>query len=64
MLIAPHDEMPQANPDVSRAAYRAVAGVKQLMEIDGGHFGLLHHPGELFDVASRAQRDFLVQTLG
>jgi len=64
MLIAPLDEMPQANPDVSRSAYRAVPGVKQLMEIDGGHFGLLHHPSELFDVASRAQRDFLVQALG
>jgi pimeloyl-ACP methyl ester carboxylesterase len=63
MLVAPEDEMPQANPEVSLAAYRAVPGTKQLLEIDGGHFGLLHHPSELFDVASGAQRDFLVQTL-
>ncbi len=64
MLVAPQDEMPQANPEVSRAAYRAVPGAKQLVEIDGGHFGLLHHPSELFDVASRAQRDFLLQAFG
>jgi pimeloyl-ACP methyl ester carboxylesterase len=63
MMIAPQDEMPQAIPDVSRAAYRSLPAAKQLFEIDGGHFGLLHHPSELFDVASRAQRDFLVQTL-
>jgi hypothetical protein len=63
MVIAPHDEMPQADPEVSRAAYAAVCGPKQLLEIEGGHFGLLHHPSELFDVASRAQRDFLVQAL-
>jgi hypothetical protein len=63
MLVSPHDEMPQANPDVSLAAYRAVPGTKQLMEIEGGHFGLLHHPSELFEVASRAQCTFLAQTL-
>ena len=63
MVIAPQDEMPQANPDVSREAYRCVPGTKQLMEIDGGHFGLLQHPGDLFDAASGAQRDFLVRFL-
>jgi uncharacterized protein len=63
MLIAPQDEMPHANPDVSRAAFDAVPGAKELVEIDGGHFGLLHHPSDLFDTSSRAQRDFLVRTL-
>ena len=63
MLIAPQDEMPQANPDVSHAVYRAAPGAKQVMEIAGGHFGLLHHPSDLFDEASRAQRDFLLQAL-
>ena len=64
MMIAPRDEMPQANPEVSRAAYQAVPGEKQIIEIDGGHFGLLHHPSDLFDEASRAQRDFLIRVLG
>jgi uncharacterized protein len=63
MLIAPGDEMPGANPVVSRAAYDAAPGPKELVEIDGGHFGLLHHPSGLFDQASAAQRDFLLRTL-
>jgi pimeloyl-ACP methyl ester carboxylesterase len=63
MLIAPQDEMPQSNPDVSRAVFEAVPGPKQVIEIEGGHFGLLHHPSDLFDLAGGAQRDFLVQTL-
>ena len=63
MLIAPEDEMPGANPEVSRAVYNSVPGPKQLLEIDGGHFGLLHHPSDLFDRASRAQSEFLLRTL-
>ena len=63
MLIAPEDEMPAADPEVSRAAYNSVPAPKELMEIDGGHFGLLHHPSVLFDLASRAQSEFLLRTL-
>jgi alpha-beta hydrolase superfamily lysophospholipase len=63
MMIAPGDEMPAANPAVSRAAFASVPGAKELVEIDGGHFGLLHHPGALFDQASGAQTDFLRRTL-
>lgn len=63
MLIAPEDEMPAADPEVSRAAYHSVRGPKELVEIDGGHFGLLYHPSVLFDQASSAQRDFLLRSL-
>jgi uncharacterized protein len=63
MIVAPKDEMPGADPDVSRAVFDAVPATKELIEIDGGHFGLLWHPGDLFDQASRAQSDFLVRTL-
>ncbi|HWC12684.1 MAG TPA: CocE/NonD family hydrolase [Acidimicrobiales bacterium] len=63
MLVAPEDEMPAADPEVSRAAYNSVPGPKELLEIDGGHFGLLHHPGVLFDQASTAQSEFLLRTL-
>ncbi len=62
MMIAPEDEMQGANPDVSRAAYASVSGRKELVEIDGGHFGLLHHPSELFEQASRVQTGFLLRT--
>ncbi len=63
MMIAPQDEMPGARPEVSGAAYRSAPGPKELVEIDGGHFGLLWHPSDLFDQASQAQRDFLVRNL-
>ena len=56
--------MPGANPAVSRQAFDAVPGPKELLEIAGGHFGLLHYPSALFDHASTVQRDFLVRQLG
>jgi dienelactone hydrolase len=61
--IALDDEMPGASPAVARTAYERLAGPKELLQIDGGHFGLLYHPGALFDRVSRAQRDFLVRHL-
>lgn len=64
MTIAPDDEMVGANPEVSRATFDAVPGDKELVQIGGGHFGLLYHPGELFDQATTAQADFLVRTVG
>ena len=62
-LIAPEDEMPGANPAVARAAIEAAPAAKEILEIAGGHFGLLWHPGVLFDCAVRAQRDFLMRVL-
>jgi pimeloyl-ACP methyl ester carboxylesterase len=63
MMIAPEDEMAGANPAVARAAYDSIPAKKELVEIAGGHFGLLHYPSELFDQAACAQRDFLVRML-
>ena len=59
MMVAPADEMPHANPDVSRQAFELIPGEKEWYEIEGGHFGLLHHPSDLFDQASSVQADFL-----
>jgi pimeloyl-ACP methyl ester carboxylesterase len=61
--IARDDEMPGANSAVARAAFASAPEPKEMLEIDGGHFGLLYHPGELFDLVSRAQADFLVRVL-
>jgi len=63
-VLAPTDEMPAANPAVARQVYEAAGGDKQLLEIDGGHFGLLHWPSDLFERAATAQRDFLERVLG
>jgi len=62
-VIATDDEMPGASSDVSRLAFDLLPGPKELLEVDGGHFGLLYHPGALFDLASRAERDFLIRHL-
>jgi hypothetical protein len=61
MLVAPADEMLHANPEVSRRAFDLLPGEKEWYDLDGGHFGLLYHPSELFDEASRAQADFLTR---
>ncbi len=63
MMTSPEDEMPGADPQVARAAFDTVSGPKELVEIDGGHFGLLHHPSEIFERASAAQSDFLFRIL-
>ena len=63
-VIAIDDEMPGASSDVARLAFESVRGPKELLEIEGGHFGLLYHPGALFDLASRAESDFLLRHLG
>jgi pimeloyl-ACP methyl ester carboxylesterase len=63
MMIATEDEMAGANPAVARAAYDSIPAKKELIEIAGGHFGLLHYPSDLFDQAAQAQRDFLVRHL-
>ena len=63
MMVAPHDEMVHANPGVSRQAFDRIPGFKVWHEIEGGHFGLLYHPGKLFDEASSVQADFLATAL-
>ncbi len=63
MMIATDDEMPGSKPEVSRAAFASVPGPKELVEIDGGHFGLLYHPSDLFTQASDVQSDFLANVL-
>jgi len=62
-IVATDDEMPGASSAVSRHAFDLVPGPKELLEVEGGHFGLLYHPSPLFDLASRAERDFLIRHL-
>lgn len=63
MMVAHDDEMPGANSDVARYAYSLAPEPKQLIEIDGGHFGLLFYPGALFNEASTTQANFFIQHL-
>lgn len=63
MLVAPADEMMHANPEISRLAYDLLPGEKEWYDIDGGHFGLLYHPSDLFDEASSVQAAYLTRHL-
>jgi alpha-beta hydrolase superfamily lysophospholipase len=62
-VIAADDEMPGASSPIARHAFDSVPGPKELLVVDGGHFGLLYHPSELFDLASETERAFLVRHL-
>jgi hypothetical protein len=44
-------------------AFAAAPEPKELFEIGGGHFGQLHYPSDLFDLASRVQSEFLIRHL-
>ena len=63
MMVAPDDEMTHANPEVSLAAFTRLSSAKDWYDIDGGHFGLLYHPSDLFDEASAVQAEFLSRVL-
>lgn len=63
MQVSPRDEISYADPQVAKSVYDSLAGARVWEEIDGGHFGLLHHPSDLFDQASAAQLQFLRDTL-
>jgi len=61
--MSPDDEMPGAVSDVARAVFDRLAGPRELLEVDGGHFGIIEHPSAAFDRASDAQAAWLVRTL-
>jgi len=63
VVMSPEDEMGGCNPAITRMAFEAARGPKEMFEIDGGHFGMLHHPSPLFDRAAHAQREFLLRHL-
>jgi pimeloyl-ACP methyl ester carboxylesterase len=63
-VIASDDEMEGAEPPIAHLAHEAAPQPKELLEVEGGHFGLLYHPSPLFDQVSAAQADFLTRHLG
>jgi hypothetical protein len=62
MMVAPADEMVMPT-EISRQAFDLLAGEKEWYDLEGGRFGLLYHPGELFDEASTVQAEFLTRDL-
>jgi uncharacterized protein len=62
-VIAGDDEMPGCEPAIALAAFDTAPKPAELLEVDGGHFGLLYHPSDRFDQASAAQAEFLARHL-
>ena len=63
MVVATNDEMNGANPQVTKFVYDNIKQPKEWVDIEGGHFGLLYYPSELFNQSSRAQINFLMKYL-
>ena len=63
LVIAQEDEMEGANSNIARMAWNIAPQPKELVEVDGGHFGLLYYPSSLFDQAKQVQSDFLIKHL-
>lgn len=59
MVVATNDEMTGASPEVTKEVFERIKQPKEWVDIDGGHFGLLHYPSATFDKSSKAQIDFL-----
>jgi fermentation-respiration switch protein FrsA (DUF1100 family) len=58
-VVSPQDEMPASAPAVARKVWERLGGPREWQDIEGGHFGLLYWPSELFDQAASAQVRFL-----
>lgn len=63
MVVATNDEMTGASPKVTKEVFEMIKQPKEWVDIDGGHFGLLYYPSDLFNQSSRAQVDFLMKYL-
>ena len=59
LMLNQKTEMDSANPEVTLEIFKMVKQPKEWVDIDGGHFGLLHYPSALFDKSSKAQIVFL-----
>jgi uncharacterized protein len=63
MMVGHNDEMVHCNPEVQKAVFERLAGKKEFVEIEGGHFGLLWHQSAQFEEALKRQTDFLTRVL-
>jgi pimeloyl-ACP methyl ester carboxylesterase len=62
-VMSPDDEMPGANPEVARAAFQKVAGHTEIVDVEGGHFGIMFDPSPELDFSVRTQTRFLERHL-
>lgn len=59
LVVAKNDEMEGASDIIASSVFDNVNQPKELVYLDGGHFGLLEYPSDLFNQSSKAQVEFL-----
>lgn len=59
LIVAKNDEMEGASDIIANSVFEKISQPKEIVFIDGGHFGILEHPSPLFNEASKIQVDFL-----
>lgn len=63
MMIGKDDEMVHCNPELQNAVFDRIAGPKEQVIVDGGHFGLLWEDSPIFVEAVNRQIEFLKRVL-
>lgn len=62
-VMSPDDEMPGARSEVARALLALLPGPTEVVEVEGGHFGIIEYPSAAFERASAAESAFLTRVL-
>ncbi len=59
LVVAKNDEMEGASDIIAKSVFDKISQPKEIVFLDGGHFGLLEYPSDLFNQASKVQVDFI-----
>ncbi len=59
LIVAKNDEMEGASDIIAQSVFENINQPKEIVYLDGGHFGMLEYPSFLFNEASKSQIEFL-----
>lgn len=59
LVVGKNDEMEGASDIIAKSVFDKISQPKEIVFLDGGHFGLLEYPSDLFNQASKVQIDFI-----
>ena len=62
LVVGKNDEMEGASDIIAKSVFDKISKPKEIVFLDGGHFGLLEYPSDLFNQASKVQIDFIKKT--
>jgi len=63
LVVAEEDEMPRCDAVTARHVHASSSGPREVLEVGGGHFGLIYHDSEYFTSSVDAQQRFLTNHL-